>query len=239
MANDVVDTQLPLDEEDWGPPPKPVPEKVRITIEGTPPEADTVRLLASLLLGGAVEGSDQFRRRIRQWQASTASRSGEIYSESPDETDNERLRYALIGLLSKTPELTQGTFSTAMEAADSAYGAVSNWLSPMTNSRLFRPVRRRYDHWASHGATIVERWIDTGRAAEQGSRALVREAAVGGTDEAMNEVIGIMAQKPEVRDLITQQSIGFAGQIIATVRVRTAVADTSLESRLHRLFRRH
>jgi hypothetical protein len=239
MANNIVDDQLPLDEEDWAPPPQAVPGKVRIVIEGNPPEADTVRLLASLLLGGAVEGSDQFFRRLQQWQAATANKNSEIYSESPHETDNERLRYALIGLLSKTPELTNSTFSTAIEAADSAYGTVTNWFSPMTNSRLFRPVRRRYDHWASHGATIVERWIDAGRAAEQGSRALVREAATDGTDEAMNEVIGIMAQKPEVRDLITQQSIGFAGQIIATVRVRTAVADTSVESRMHRLFRRH
>jgi hypothetical protein len=230
---------LPLDEEDWGPPPQPVPEKVRIVIEGTPPEADTVRLLASLLLGGAVEGSDQFFRRLQEWQAATSSKSGETYSESPNETENERLRYALIGLLSKTPELTHSTFSTAIEAADSAYGAVSNWFSPMTNSRLLRPVRRRYDHWASHGATIVERWIDAGRATEQGSRALVRQAATDGTDEAMDEVIGIMAVKPEVRDLITQQSIGFAGQIITTVRIRTAVADTSVESRLHRIFRRH
>lgn len=225
-------------EGDWGEERQAAAGTVRIMIKGPGSERYTVETLASLLLGSAAEGSEQFARRLKQWQAGADRSGNQIYSESPDETDRERLRYALIGLVAAAPGAAQKTFTTALQASDSAYTLISNALRPVTNSRISRPFQRRYDRYAAHGAEIVDRWIDTGRAAEQRSRALARQAAFEGEDEVMTQVIGVLATKPEVRDLITQQSVGMAEEVMNQLRARTYVSDAKWENRIRRLLRR-
>lgn len=225
-------------EEDWATEREVPTGTVRIVIEGPAAERYTLETLASLLLGSATEGGEQFALRLKQWQASADNQGNQVYAESPNETEQERLRYALIGLLAAAPGAAEKTLSTALHASDSAYGLLAQLLSPVTNSRLGRPLQRRYDRYAAHGATLVERWIDTGRAAEQRGRALARTAAFEGEDEVMDQVIGVMATKPEVRDLITQQGMGMAEEVMNVLRERTFVSDTKWELRIRRILRR-
>jgi len=238
MTIGMDDDDFVEDENAVAQPPEPVPGKVRLVIEGTPAEPYALDILASLLRGGATEGSDQLGRRLKRWQATIASHGSQVYSESSDESQEERLRYALIGLLSQAPDLAQGALSTAVDAAAGAYNLFSKWLSPVTHSRPMQPVLRRYDHLAAHGATIVERWIDAGRAAEQRSRALARHAAFEGEDEMIEEMVGKLAQEPAVRELVTQQGVGMAGELMGAIRNRTSQADTRWERRVRALFRR-
>jgi len=218
---------------------EPVSGKVRIVIEGARSEPYVLDILASLLMGGAAEGGEQLGQRLKRWQATTASRGSQVYSESPDESQGERLRYAVVGLLSQAPDLAQGALSTAVGAPDSAYDRCSRWLSPLTHSRPMQPILRRYNSLAAHGATIVERWIDTGRAAEQRSRGLVREAAFDGEDELIEHVVGKLAQEPALRDLIAQQGVGMAGELMGALRILTTRADKRWERRVRAIFRRH
>ncbi len=216
-----------------------LPSRARSPDSKSPPDThSSLSSLASLLLGSATEGSEQFAVRLKQWQAATDRRGDEIYSESPYETGNERLRYALIGLAALAPGKAQRTLNTALHATDTVYVSVSSWVAPFTHSRLARPFRLRYNALAERGERMLEHWIDTGRIAEQEGRALARQAAVDGTDEAMDEVIGIMATKPAVRELVTQQGLGMADEAISFVRVRTARADNTWEQRIRSFFRR-
>jgi hypothetical protein len=212
--------------------------QVRILIEGAPSELLALNALASLLLGSATEGGDQLARRLDKWQAEIRSNSGALYSESPNETEAERLRFALIGLLTIAPGKASAMFSTAVDLSDSVYGVVSALLSPLLSSAMMRPVRRRYGDLAARGEVMVEHWIDTGRRAEQQSRALARQAAFDGEDEVFDQVIGVMAQKPAVRELITQQSMGLADTFVNEIRSRTARADAEWERRVSGIFRR-
>lgn len=239
MPKDMDDAAFGEDEEEWGPPPgpPPAPGNVRIVIEGSP-DAPLVRAFSSLLIGTATEGSNQFLRRLKEWQVKTESRGSEIYSESPDETDTERLRYALIGLLVQAPGAAKGALVTALEVSDSAYRLFSGWLHPVTTSRTMRPVQRRYDELAARGQVIAERWIDAGRREEQRGRALVRQAAFDETDKVMDEVIGKLAQDPAVRDLVTQQGLGMADALIGQMRERSASADVRWERRVRKVLRR-
>jgi hypothetical protein len=204
-----------------------------------PASANTSSLasLASLLLGTATEGGEQLSVRLRQWQAAAELRGDEFAGEPPHENDTERIRYALVGLMALAPGKAQRGFSAALRASDVVYVSVSDWVAPLTNSRAARPFRIRYDRLAARGERMVENWIDAGRVAEQQGRALARQAAVDGTDEAMDEVIGIMATKPAVRELVTQQGLGMADEAVSFVRVRTARADNQWEQRIRSLFR--
>jgi hypothetical protein len=219
-------------------PPALVPGNVRSAVQGAPAEPDVLEILASLLLGGAAEGGDILGERLKRWQAATTNRSSQLYSESPDESEEERLRYAMIGLLAQAPDLAQGALSTAIDAAASAYSLFSGWLSPVTRSSPMQPILRRYDRLVAHGATVVDRWVDAGRTVEQRSRALARHAAVDGQDEVVEEVVGILAQEPAIRDLVTQQGVGMASELMGAIRARTLEADTRWERRIRALFRR-
>jgi hypothetical protein len=236
MASDMDDADVVVSEMPQLP--VPVPVNVRSAAEGAPAEPDVFEILVSLLIGGAAEGGDLLGVRLKRWQAASASRGSQIYSESPDESEEDRLRYAVIGLLSRGPELAQGALSTAIDVAASAYSLWAGLLSPLTNSPPMRPILRRYDELAAHGATVVDRWIDAGRAVEQRSRALARQAAVDGEDEVIDEVVGKLAQEPALRDLVTQQSVGMASQLMGAIRVRSSQADTRWERRIRALFRR-
>lgn len=239
MNNHTDDAAFMDEEEDWSASRPPARGKVRIVIEGAPDEPLVAETFMRLMLGGAVIGKDQLAQRLKRWQTNADLRGSQIYAEPPEESDEERLRYAVIGLLGQTPSAAGSLLSKLVNVTDSGYATLSELLSPVTNSRLARPFQDRYDRLAARGETIVERWVDAGRLTEQRSRALAEEAAVDGTDEAFDEVLGIMATKPEVRELITQQSIGMAGMFVGILRERGAAADRDWEKRIRKLFRLH
>ena len=59
------------DGEEQGPPPEPTLGNVRIVIKGAPAEPLVLDALVRLLLGSAIEGSDQLARRIKDWDVAT------------------------------------------------------------------------------------------------------------------------------------------------------------------------
>ena len=108
-------------------------------------------------------------------------------------------------------------------------------FAPLTKSRLWRPVQERFDIYSERGESIVNSWMNIGRREEQVSRALVRQQAY---EETVNDVIDYLAQKPEVRELVQQQSVGMAGEIVDDIRERSSEYDTLLEERVNKLLRR-
>jgi hypothetical protein len=215
-----------------------IPRNVRLPAKDARSEPYTLEILASLLLGGALEGSEQLSRRLRRWQDTTTSQSSQIYSESRDESPEERLRYAVVGLLSEAPAVAQGTFLAAVDMAAAAYGLFSAFLGPVTHSPPMRPVLRRYNDLAARGTTVVDRWIDAGRTAEQHSRALARHAAFDGEDEVIEEVVGKLAQEPALRELVSQQSLSMADELKSALRTRAYKGDQRWERRVRSLFGR-
>jgi hypothetical protein len=227
-------------EEEWETPPpaQAAPGNVRIVIEGGPDEP-LVKAITTLLIGSATEGGDQFVRRLREWQSNTNRLGNGIYSESPNESDAERFRYLLIGLLAEAPDVAQSLLSAALDVSDTAYRTLSNFLAPVSNSQAMRPFWRRYNELASRGELVAERWIDKGRRQEQLGRALARQAAKDEKDEAFEIVFDKLAQDPEVvRELVTQQSFGMADEVMGQLRSRSASADGRWERRIRKVLGR-
>lgn len=77
----------------------------------------------------------------------------------------------------------------------------------------------------SRGETILESWIETGRREEQLSRSLVREQAF---DDLVNEVLDYLAAKPEIRDLVQDQGVGMAEEVVGEFRSRSSDIDSLL-----------
>jgi hypothetical protein len=75
------------------------------------------------------------------------------------------------------------------------------------------------------GERIVDDWIDTGRRGEKTSQALLQQT----TDEVVGDVVDMLASRPEIRDLVQQQSMGMVDELTEELQGRASAVDTLLE----------
>lgn len=218
------------------------------------PEFKSLRIVMRLALGTAALGADEIGRRLKEQQErydkpvsktanadnttvnATANTSGVIVRSTviaPDETEADRLRYALIGMVAQTPDLVANGISTAGRVSGKVTGAFSRVVRPVANSRLMKPVRERYESVAASGESMMDRWIEIGRTEEQAGRVMAQNVA----NKTVDELVDYIGQKPEVRDLIQQQSVGMFDEVLNAVQFRAAGADNKLEQAVRKIFR--
>ena len=128
----------------------------------------------------------------------------------------------------------QEGLSTAGRVSNKATGFAARVINPIASSRLMRPVRQRTDRLIAQGQARVDRLLERGRAEEQAGRALARRATASGVDELLD----YLAHKPEIRDLVQQQSMGMADEMMGELRNRSIAADALAERIARTLLRR-
>ena len=186
------------------------------------------------LVGGVLEGVDELNRRLKVAQAELKAETAAITTVDPEETELDRLRYALIGAMVQTPEVVHQGLATANRVSRKATDLIAKVTNPLTSSWVMRPARRRYERFVSRGEARYQRLLDRGRAEEQSGRALVRRTTANGIDELLD----YLAQKPEIRALVQQQSIGMADEMMGEIRDRSATADALAERIARAILRR-
>jgi hypothetical protein len=199
-------------------------------------EEQDLRILLRFLIGSAIEGNAEFWRRARLWQAEQ-ERAQHSWVAVPvdEESEADHVRYALLGMFSQALDYGGGVLKSLNRASGGVYASLSRALAPLTGSRLMHPVRDNFDYLAKRGESLVETWIDVGRREERMSRGMVREQAY---EDVVDDVLDYLAQKPEVRDLVQQQSVGMAGEVLGEVRERSSDVDAYLEARANAILRR-
>ena len=212
-------------------------------------EFRTLRSAMRLALGTAIIGADEINRRLKEQQeqfnnvavkntdVDANTKTGGVIVRStiisPDETEADRLRYALIGIMAQTPDVMASGLSAAGQISGKATRLFSRITGPVANSRLMKPVKERYDSVAARGESMVDRWIEIGRAEEQAGRVMAANTA----NKTVDELVDYLGQKPEVRDLIQQQSVGMVGEIVDTLQFRAAGTDDKIEHIVRKIFR--
>lgn len=185
--------------------------------------SESITGLGMLALGGLIFGSAELRKRMAETKAAIQEdrKKGVAPSVPPDEL----ARYAAIGLALKTPALLEAGLSRVTGVADTAAGMVTGIASPLTNSFLFRPIRTRYDSLADRGASVVAELAALGVQGEKYSKELVETTAFG----TMSDVVDVVVENEEVRDLVQQQTIGLAQEFLMYVQDRLQDADLMLQ----------
>jgi hypothetical protein len=200
----------------------------------------TIRLLTAVSVGAVVEGGDQLVKRLKQYEeelrlAGTDLEAGET---GIDEDELDRLRYATIGLLFDTQSMIGRSLELAWKAAETGVAVTEKISGPFWNFPLFRPftkrVEKRMENMAEHGQDSLARWIAIGRQVEPRGRRL----ATFTYEEIVSEFINRLAENPEVRALVAQQSISLAAGMRDEVRERTVTSDNVLEDIARRILRR-
>jgi hypothetical protein len=186
--------------------------------------------LAVLLLGGALESSEAFGRRLRQWHDAIGSQRYDVR----DETLLDVLRYALVGWLVDSERRVRGQLASMWHLSDEMAWLFFTALRPAAKTWPLRRLRRRFDALLDRWQDDMDRWIWIGQREERRGRLLARQAAASELDA----LLAALAHHPAIRTLIEQQAEGVAGSAVEDARTRAASADDWVEHVAHSLLHR-
>jgi len=187
------------------------------------PRVGTVRMLMRMALGGAVIGREEMKNRFQDKQSDPHIPGVELNRVTPIESEADRARYAAVGAIANSSEVLRNSLSNMGQRSDRSYGTLTRALQPVTDSRLLKPFRRRYQRYLDHGDKVVSNWIAAGRREEYLGRQLAQETAV----DSIEETLDYLADSPELDELMTQQSIDLVDDILLD-DIRESASNTSL-----------
>ncbi|HET6444409.1 MAG TPA: RDD family protein [candidate division Zixibacteria bacterium] len=111
-------------------------------------------------------------------------------------------------------------------------------FEPITSSRFFRPVKKRFYSSVNRGQNQVNYWMNIGRAEEVRSRHMAETALTNVVDESMDELVDNLRVQEFVQEMLAAQSLGMIDEAIEEIRERAVSSDAFFEIPFRRLFRR-
>ncbi|MCB0193494.1 MAG: hypothetical protein KDJ65_16220 [Anaerolineae bacterium] len=187
---------------------------------------EKLKMLLRLIIGGSAEALDEIMRRVQERQEQIEQNlAGGMTIIPHNETELDRLRYAFIGFLFEAPEHVVSRISTLQKKTRKATNRIDRIVSPFTNNFLTRPIRRRYQERVAKLNAMLNRLIDSGRAEATAGRRLTRDTF----EAAVDEIFDYVAQNPEIRQVLQQQSMGMTEEVVDQLRDRAATADVLVD----------
>src|SRR6185295_6868211 len=122
-----------------------------------------------LLVGVALEGSDELMRRLRQWE--TAARDNAVKAPLTSDTSQAaEFRYAVIGLLLEGETRVRQGIQRLEQATAEATQRVSRTVDPNGWPAPRSPLGRGLDRFLARRQQNIARWREAGRQAEMEGR---------------------------------------------------------------------
>jgi hypothetical protein len=204
-------------------------------------ELGAVETLLRLAVGGTALGVQELLSRAQKWEEQVMYNPHRA-SSMPVETPEVRTRYALIGLLflatRSTRDAAVGFANYSERQASSLYRTINDFSRTPLIGLLASPLKVGVDAVLRTRDRELERWIRIGRLEERDGR---RIAALG-TEELIKEVVDAISKNPTIKnsisDLVQQQSLDLAGEMVDDVRQSSINADDRIEGFIWRLLGR-
>lgn len=198
---------------------------------------EDVESVLRLLVGYGVLGADELLKRLHDWEDKVMYEPAQT-SPVPLENDLTRLRYAVIGLLfdgsKRALKAANDVVNYSNRQTSAAYRTLDDVSRLPLIGLLAAPVKRTVDNVSRRRDDEVERLIRIGRVEERDGRKL---AAVA-TDELISELLIRVGNDPEVSNIIQNQSVDMAGDMVDDFRQGTFKADKKLHDTVRKLLGR-
>ncbi len=215
----------------------PAPRTSRSASEAGEFTVEDYRTALRVLVGAALEGTDELRSRIGPWWESVQEwerESGGSFVGS-DGSGSSPLLYTLLGLLFKTPDyLSRGTSTVGRVASAGGIYCVlvhkANHTQPGHASGT-----AALQLLCGAGESVMSSVMGIGRSEARSSRALVRQNV---NDEALEDILTYLVEKAKMRELIAEQGVEAAADASTEIRTRSAAVDSSLDNLVDNILRR-
>jgi hypothetical protein len=218
-------------------------EEIVVNWDMNEQDAQTLRSLTRLLVGGALVSWEELREHLMRWEVEATQadetqdprQEGAIIGSDQPETDSEILRYALIGAFFESQDRWIRRSQSAVNFAGQVSKALLNPVfKRVENEPRLRPIQTRYEALARRGEAVTQRWVNRGRFEENHGRRLARLAAQRSFDTSMDQ----LGNAPALEDLVRKQSAGLGQTAIDEVRASTVSGDQVAEKVVRTIFRR-
>jgi hypothetical protein len=225
---------------------------------------DPIRSLTRLGLGAATFTVDKLMTNLRVWEQDVQSRLAEeqpdviVLEDADDDAaedddeegvaqkalprDPEQIRLAMIGAIFDAQRRVRERASGVGSAATHAMRGASMILSIFGVMEAVDTAGRRLTPFLQMSDDQFRKLVDLGREEDRHASMLLhtafQETSEASIDDIGSQVIGQLADSPEIRDLIRSQSTGMAEDAIGDVRVIAAGADDRVSNVAKSIFRR-
>lgn len=218
-------------------------EEIVVNWDMNEQDAQTLRSLTRLLVGGALVSWDELREHLRRWEIESSQAShlqdtgqeGALVVPEQPEPDSATLRYAVIGAFFESQDRwirrSQSALKFAGQMSTALLGPV---LGRIESQPRLRPIQSRYEALARRGESVTRGWVNRGRYEENHGRRLARLAVQRSFDTSMDQ----LGSAPALEDLIRKQSAGLGQTAIDEVRASTVSGDQLAEQVVRSIFRR-
>lgn len=219
----------------------------------TPSGFDPMQSLVRLIFGGVTSSPINLRGQLEQWETQTEEVLEERRAEAEQphalattgddhahaikpytaprgsESESDQARLMLVGLLVETQTRIQQAFPR--NAQPPAF--VTAMLREYETNPALHGLREQVDTLAARGERELHRLMEVGRAEEEHSQVLFQTAIRTTTQSTIHEI----TSNTEVRELVQQQSMGVATEIVEEIREHGISLDNFIERNVRRLLR--
>lgn len=225
------------------------PQITKMDIQDSPPgDQKTLGRVFRLVVGVALVGQDLLRQQIPIWEAEVARRlveppkppapspasAGAAGTPPAASRVTKKWEYKLVGLVFETPNYIKSGFTTLWHTEQKIWQKTAPLRYPLDWLGISDMTQRTVDRIARRIQADSERLEQIGEAEAGPSRALASVAIA----DIYQKVLDLLAQSPEIRGLIAQQSAGVTTEVIREVRERTVSADSLADNLTRRIFRK-
>ncbi|NJP04513.1 MAG: hypothetical protein HC837_02205 [Chloroflexaceae bacterium] len=144
------------------------------------------------------------------------------------------LAYALIGCLFETQTRLSQTLQTAEQLGNTVAVALLPVHAELRTNPTWAPLYQRFDDLVLRGEHEVARWVVLGQQEHRHSQLLLKNALRISAETSIQQVV----QNPEIQDLVQQQSVGLASEMVEEVREHAVSTDTFLERFVRHVLKR-
>jgi len=143
-------------------------------------------------------------------------------------------RHALLGAIAALPAWARTRLARRQAAARPARGRIARAQTLLSKLPGARRARRRTDALRAHVEAQLLRWAVAGRREELAGRALAAETI----RLATHELVSAVAESPELKQVIAEQSESLGASAMVELREGSARADTLAERVARQFLRR-
>ncbi len=219
----------------------------------TPSGFDPVQSFLRLILGGITSSPMNLRGQLKQWEEQTKAILEEQYDPTVQhsalqatgeehhneivaytaprgsETEADQARLVLLGMVVDA----QNRIEQLLPRNPKPPAFITAMLHEYETNPALHGLREQVDALAARGERELHRLMEVGRAEEEHSQVLFQTAIRTTTESTIH---GITTNQ-EVRELVQQQSIGIATEIIEEIREHGISLDSFVERTVRHLFR--
>jgi uncharacterized RDD family membrane protein YckC len=207
-------------------------------------------VLTRVSLGSALLAIDALNERLDQVdEQQTEEDSGVRPAESvlvPEDEWEERFgrapglaaRHLALGVAINTRTKVNRGLTFLNNVGNVTVRALEIVFEPITSSRLFRPVKKRFNTAANRGEGQVNFWMNLGRTEDVRSRQIAESTLTQVVEESMDEIVDDQRVQEFVQEMLAAQSLGIIDEAIEEIRERGVSSDIFFEQPFRRLFRR-